>query len=140
MANEPETLLEQWIREYNNDPEFVAEGLATDTIQQVIDKLGNRTQSWLADALKVQRQQVSRMLNAPPNLTLTSIARLAIALGTKPRILFDSDAYVIRSLREPYFLEDIDTARRCKDIFLDAIIFCKLCVPYPAEIIYVKCL
>ncbi|MBI4295240.1 MAG: helix-turn-helix domain-containing protein [Chloroflexi bacterium] len=109
MANEPETLLEQWIREYNNDPEFVAEGLATDTIQQVIDKLGNRTQSWLADALKVQRQQVSRMLNAPPNLTLTSIARLAIALGTKPRILFDSDAYVIRSLREPYFLEDIDT-------------------------------
>ncbi len=115
MPKEPLTQLEQWDKEYDShSPEYRAEGLATETITQVIDKLdeaagGNR--SWLAEALGVSRQQVSAMLNAPPNLTLLSIAKLSIALGTRPRILFDSHKFVIRSISETWSLEDVDLER-----------------------------
>lgn len=110
MPNEPQTQLEQWAEEYDTDVQFRAEGLATETITQVIDKLTalGKSRSWLASVLNVRRQQVSHMLNAPPNLTLTSIARLAIALDTKPRIIFDSDSYLVRSIYESYRIEDID--------------------------------
>ena len=103
-----ETLAEKWVRQYERDPGFVAEGLATDTIEQVITKLEESgvTQSSLAETMNVSRQQISRMFNAPPNLTLLSIARLAVAFGTKPRIIFDSGAFFIRPLTEPLEWEE----------------------------------
>ncbi|MDO8749820.1 MAG: hypothetical protein Q7K03_01565 [Dehalococcoidia bacterium] len=106
-----ETLLEQWVREYSQDPNFVAEGLATATIEQVISKLDELkvNQSWLANAMQVPRQQVSRMLNAPPNLTLLSIARLAIALDVKPLVILDSERYFVRQLYGDYGREEAVT-------------------------------
>jgi len=111
MMERHETLIEKWHREYENDPEYRAEGLATDTIDQVIGKLlaMGKSQTWLAEQLDVERQRVSRMLNAPPNLTLLSIARLSIALGTTPKIIFDSQAFYIRPLADPLSYEEFKT-------------------------------
>jgi len=113
MVQTRETAIEKWAREYEGDPHYRAEGLATDTIEQVISKLREvgESQAGLARRLDVKPQLVSRMMNAPPNLTLLSIARLAIALGTKPKILFDSEAFFIRSHTDTYNWEDFETDR-----------------------------
>jgi transcriptional regulator with XRE-family HTH domain len=111
VTTKSERLLEQWAHEYEQDPEFVAQGLASETIEQVIERLEELSinRSDLASALHVPRQQVSRWLNAPSNLTLLSLARLAIALRVKPRIIFDSESYFIRSFREPFDYEEFKT-------------------------------
>ena len=92
VQQETEHLLEQWVREYEHDPEFIADGLAADVIEEALRLLqeGNHTQTWLAGEMGVSRAHVSRLFNAPPNLTLLSIARLGVALGVKPKIFLDS--------------------------------------------------
>ncbi len=44
----------------------------------------NRSQ--LASLMGVSRAHITKMLNAPPNLTLRTIAQIAIALDTKPHV------------------------------------------------------
>jgi len=109
----PERPLEQWVKEYENDPEFIAESLATDVIEEGIRILKSRglTQSSLAEQMGVSRSHVSRILNAPPNLTLLSIARLAVALGVKPAIVLDQSSYFISPLTQPFPREDYLIAR-----------------------------
>ncbi len=89
--------LEGWIHEYENDPEFIADGLAADVIEEALRLLHKEghTQTWLEDEMGVSRSHVSKLFNAPPNLTLLSIARLGVALGVKPKILLDSGGVYI---------------------------------------------
>ena len=44
------------------------------------------SRSELADTMGVSRAYITRLFNAPPNMTLRSIATLAIALGVRPQI------------------------------------------------------
>ena len=87
--------LEEWVKEYENDPQFVAEGLATDIVEEAARILRNRslTQSWLAEKMGVKRAYVSHIFNAPPNLTMLSTARIALALGVRPMVMLDSGRY-----------------------------------------------
>ena len=50
------------------------------------------TRSQLADTMGIPKSQVSRIFNAPPNLTLRSIARIALALEVRPQELLDVNA------------------------------------------------
>ncbi len=95
-----ETLLESYVREYQNDPEYVAGELATDVTDEVLEILAKRglTQTWLAENMGMSRQRVSRIFSATPNLTLLSIARLSIALNVTPKVLLNSGAYYIRPI------------------------------------------
>ncbi len=103
-------LIEKWVAEYEKDPEFVAEGLASETIEEVLRHLkGDKSQTWLAEVMGVHKQQVSRWLNAPTNLTLLSIARMAVALDLKPRVILDSQAHFIRRLADDPTLEEFRT-------------------------------
>lgn len=106
-ANDAEFKLEQWVHTYQNDPEFIAEGLAIDVIEEALEILERRggTQSSLAQTMGVSRQSVSRMFNAPSNLTLLSIARIAVALEIEPKVILDSGAYIIHSVNEPLDFE-----------------------------------
>lgn len=100
-------LVDKWVAEYEKDPEFVGEGLAAETIEEVLRHLkGDKNQTWLAEVMGVHKQQVSRWLNAPTNLTLLSVARMAVALGLKPRVILDSQAYLIMRLSEKPTFED----------------------------------
>ena len=81
-------ILDKYIKEYENDPEFIAEGMAlkvTEEILAILEKKG-KTQSWLAEEMGVTRAHISKILNARPNMTLLTIDKIAVALSTKPEI------------------------------------------------------
>jgi DNA-binding Xre family transcriptional regulator len=71
--------------EFQRDPEYHSEAIALRVIEQAVqimkDKGISRTQ--LAERMGVSRAYVTRLFNAPPNLTLRSLAQLALALETK---------------------------------------------------------
>lgn len=80
--------LERDAREFANDPEFIAEGLSIKVIEEMLKLMEERglNQSWLAEKMGVSRAHVSRMLNAPPNMTLLTVAKIAVALGVTPDV------------------------------------------------------
>ena len=96
MVNtDPRSTLERYAQEYANDPEFVAEGLAIKITEEMLEclELKNLNQSWLAGQMGVSRTHVSRILNARPNMTLLTIAKIAVALGVKPDVCLDTEPW-----------------------------------------------
>jgi len=81
-----------WVRrrreELADDPEYVAEGLALRLMEQIVRRMDEEglSPAELADKLGVSRAYVSKFLNAPPNLTLRSLAAVALALGARPQV------------------------------------------------------
>jgi transcriptional regulator with XRE-family HTH domain len=75
--------LEKYAQEYANDPEFIAEGLSIKIIEEMLECLKNKglNHSWLAQQMGVSRAHISKILNAPSNMTLLTIAKIAVALG-----------------------------------------------------------
>ncbi|MDO8689840.1 MAG: helix-turn-helix domain-containing protein [Dehalococcoidia bacterium] len=80
--------LDKYVEEYELDADYVAEGLALRLIEQAISTMGDKgiSRSDLASLMGVSRSHITRMLNAPSNLTLRSIAQLAGALGMKTEL------------------------------------------------------
>lgn len=76
------------IAELEQDPEYVAGALALDVIEQALERMERQeiSRSQLAERMGVSRAYVTRLFDAPPNLTLQSIARLALALGVTPHV------------------------------------------------------
>ena len=76
------------VDELKDDPEFIATGLAVEIAEEAFDLMskGNLKRSVLAQHMGVSRAHVSNILNAPTNMTLLSIARLAVALGVRPEV------------------------------------------------------
>ena len=82
--------LDKYVEEYERDADYIAEGLALRLIEQAISIMAEKgiSRSDLASLLGVSRAHVTRMFNAPPNLTLHSIAQLGGALGAKAEVNF----------------------------------------------------
>lgn len=102
--------LERDAREFANDPEFIAEGLSIKVIEEMLKCLEQKglSQSWLAEKMGVSRAHISRILNAPPNMTLLTIAKIAVALGTNPDVSLSTESekpcspeYLAMSVSEP---------------------------------------
>jgi len=95
VNHNPERTLETYAQEYANDPEFIAEGLAIKVTEEMLECLErkNLNQSWLAEQMVVSRAHVSRILNARPNMTLLTIAKIAVALGVKPDVCLDTEPW-----------------------------------------------
>ena len=91
MTDRTEGSLDRYFRGYAADPDFIAEGIAIAIMEDALKIMKNKglSRSDLANLMGVKRAHVSRLFNAPPNLTLRSIARLAIALGAKPHLCLD---------------------------------------------------
>jgi len=91
-------MLAEYYAEYEKDPDFVAEGLAIAIIENALYAMECQGVS-RADlaATGIPKSQVSRIFNAPPTLTLRSIARIALALGVPPQELLDVDALARRA-------------------------------------------
>lgn len=92
VSRNTKTTLDTYAQDYANDPEFVAEGLAIKVTEEMLACLGQKklSQSWLAEQMGVSRAHVSRILNARPNITLLTIAKIAVALGVKPDVCLDT--------------------------------------------------
>ena len=75
-----------YLKEYEKDADFVAEGMALSVAEQALKIMQEKgvTHVALAASMGVAPSFVSRVFNARPNLTLRSIARMAIALGVQP--------------------------------------------------------
>ncbi|MCJ7795879.1 MAG: helix-turn-helix transcriptional regulator [Thermoleophilia bacterium] len=80
-----ETSLERAIREYEKDPEFVLEGMLWDINDQIARamKKQNISRAELARRLDTSRSYVTKLLRGTTNVTLQSLARVAIALGSE---------------------------------------------------------
>ncbi|MDO8690313.1 MAG: helix-turn-helix transcriptional regulator [Dehalococcoidia bacterium] len=89
--------LDEYIKKYERDPDYVAEGLAIQIIEDVIRSMQRKgiSRSDLASIMGVARAYITRMFNAPPNLTLRSIAQLALALGLNPEVRLSEPAPAI---------------------------------------------
>jgi transcriptional regulator with XRE-family HTH domain len=81
-------LIDKYEEIYAKDPDFIAGGLALKVTEEMLKILHerNQSQSWLAEKMGVSRARISRILNARPNMTLFTIAQIAIALDVKPDI------------------------------------------------------
>lgn len=82
--------LDKYVEEYEHDADYIAEGLALRLVEQAISIMGEKgiSRSDLASLMGVSRSHITRMFNAPPNLTLRSVAQLAGALGVKAELKF----------------------------------------------------
>ena len=72
------------------DPEYLAEDMAlnlAETISRIME-LRAISKSELARRMGVSRSYVTRLLQAPPNMTLKTLATVGLALGVVPRIDF----------------------------------------------------
>ncbi len=78
--------LNDLIEKFEDDPDFIAEGIAISLMEEACELMEDQgiSRSKLAERMGVDRARVTRMFNAAPNLTLRSIAQLAVALGTRP--------------------------------------------------------
>ena len=96
-------MLQNQISQYENDADFIAEGLSIAIIENALRIMQQKgtSRSDLAQAMGIPKSQVSRIFNAPPNLTLRSIARIAIALGVEPHVLLNKDTLVKGSPSAP---------------------------------------
>lgn len=86
-------MLEKYYEKYEKDPDFLAEGLSIAIIENALRvmKQKNISRADLAREMGVPKSQISRIFNAPPNLTLLSIARIAVVLGVEPQALLRAD-------------------------------------------------
>ena len=91
--------LAEYYAKYEKDPDFVAEGLALAIIDNALYVMESQgvSRADLAATMGIPKSQVSRIFNAPPTLTLRSIARIALALGVSPQELLDVDALARRA-------------------------------------------
>ena len=91
-------MLAEYYAKYEKDPDFVAEGLAIAIIENALYVMECQGVSRVdLAAMGIPKSQISRIFNAPPTLTLRSIARIALALGVSPQELLDVDALARRA-------------------------------------------
>jgi len=86
-------MLEHYFAKYEKDPDFLAEGLSIGIIENSLRVMKQKgiSRADLAREMGVPKSQISRIFNAPPNLTLLSIARIAVALGVEPQALLNTE-------------------------------------------------
>ena len=79
----PIGFLDEAVAELADDPEFVADGLALEFAERVARAMKRQgvTKAELGRRMGVSRAYTTRILDAPPNLTLLSMAKVSLALG-----------------------------------------------------------
>ncbi len=80
--------LDEAVKELSDDPEFIAEGLAINFAERIARVMESKeiTKAELGRRMGVSRAYTTRFLDAPPNLTLLSIAKVSLALGLTVQI------------------------------------------------------
>jgi hypothetical protein len=91
LAAEADSTMAQGFEAMRNNAEYDAQSALLEYIANVHRTLANlgMNDADLARSMGVTRSYVSRILNAPPNLTVVSLAKLARALGGKLRIVLE---------------------------------------------------
>ena len=96
-------LLDQYVEEYERNPQYVAEGLAIDLLENAIFIMQQKklTRAEVARRMGISRSAVSQLFGrGSHNLTLLTMAKLADAIGSEFRCYVD-DRVLGESLRAP---------------------------------------
>lgn len=104
MTSEP-SMLDEIIGDLANDPDYIAEGLALGIVEDALAIMGAKgmNKARLADAMHVSRAYVTKVFNAPPNLTLRTIAQLAVAVGARPTLRLEPVGTPVVQTDYPFF-------------------------------------
>lgn len=80
--------LDESVSGYGIDADYIAETMALSFAEEVVRRIEVKgiSRAQLARDMGVSRAYITRILDAPPNLTLQSIAKIALALGMKPEL------------------------------------------------------
>jgi len=75
--------LDQFKEEYENDAEYLSEKLFLETMEKILTTMeyNNISKAELAERMGVSRAYISKLFNSSTNLTLTTLAKISIALG-----------------------------------------------------------
>ena len=98
MTHESEiSFLDEATSELADDPEFVADGLALEFAEQIAREMKSQgvTKAELGRRMGVSRAYTTRILDAPPNLTLLSMVKVSLVLGLTVHI------HVVEATAEP---------------------------------------
>ena len=82
----------QQLREFENDPEYLAEGLRIDLIEDFLQIMEEQSVSRaeLARRLGCSNTYITKLLNGKENFTLLKLAQIGVALGRKVQVRFIS--------------------------------------------------
>jgi transcriptional regulator with XRE-family HTH domain len=96
----PRDRFDALIKRFQNDPQFIAEGLLLDINEQLVRLMHEQgiSQSALAQKLGVSNAYVSRLLNGNENLTIKQLVRIARVLGRKVEVAFIRDEFTVNRL------------------------------------------
>jgi transcriptional regulator with XRE-family HTH domain len=77
------TAFERLLEEFRNDPDFVAEQLVLIVGEAMVECMGFRgmRRADLAKQMGVSKAYITKLLNGKPNVTLRTLAHVAVALG-----------------------------------------------------------
>ena len=80
--------LEEALSALSSDPDFVAEELALAITEEIANAMVSEgiSKAELARRIGASRSYVTRIMDAPPNMTLRSIAKVGLALGLTPEV------------------------------------------------------
>ena len=79
-------MIDNWIRQYEGDPEFEFDLLAIDIGERIVERMEQKsmTRTELAGKIGVSKARISQILSGNDNLTLKSL--VAVANGLESRI------------------------------------------------------
>lgn len=87
MTNEPSPL-DGILGGLKDGPDYVAEAMSLRVVEDALAFMehAGMTKARLADAMHVSRAYITKLFNAPSNLTLRTVAQLALAVGAQPTL------------------------------------------------------
>ena len=93
--------LEEALSALSSDPDFVAEELALAITEEIANAMVSEgiSKAELARRIGASRSYVTRIMDAPPNMTLRSIAKVGLALGLTPEVRLSRPARRIQLVK-----------------------------------------
>ena len=81
-------MIENWVRQYEGDPEFEFDLLAIEVGERIVERMEDlgMTRTELAAAVGVSKARVSQILGGHDNLTLKSLVAVAVGLGSRVKV------------------------------------------------------
>ena len=81
-------MIENWVRQYEGDPEFEFDLLAIDVGERIVERMEDlgMTRTELAAAIGVSTARISQILGGHDNLTLKSLVAVAVGLGSRVEV------------------------------------------------------
>ena len=103
--------LDESVSGYEQDASYIAETMALRFAEEVARRIEAKgiSRAQLARNMGVSRAYITRILDAPPNLTLQSIAKIALALDMKPELGLSDDSTGEGSLDKTFELTQIQS-------------------------------